>query len=1131
MDTIWSKASELYFNKYSLVEHQISSYDDFIINKLPKIINSYKIEIPEQNKMIEFEFINIEPPISDSGELLYPYDTKIRDLTYQSKLYVNIRIGSKIIEKVCIASIPTMVLSCICNLKCQLQNGIATDKKHVLIKNKECFNDIGGYFIINGNEKILKSQDRMSHNEIFVFKSKMKLSSKKLKRSITAAWSAEVRSFSEIEEPNLSATYMILSLKHSIYQELVYVDLPNFKDESVKDKKFFPIPWIVIVYLLDMGKATREETKKYIFSLISKDVHHIIDKSIDDIPEIETQNDAILYMCNLMSVDNAYIDNYTHLIKNIVKHKLFQNIKTINEKKFYFIHMTELLLLTSIQKRPVDDRDNYGKKRVDCCGMLMNNLFKSILKRTYKSITKTLEKTKNIDTINYEKEIHDKCSKLLKYSFATGNWTCNKSYGFSSIKSGVSELLNRHNYISTLSSLRRISTPTDINSRVIRPRFLHSSQLAYICPAETPEGASVGMIKNMAMMAQMSSTCPEEVILDYLKIFLKEYIVDRTIEYTKISVNGVWVYNTPCPDKIISCLRSARRSGKINHDVSISLSKCDGVRIYTDSGRLISPFFIVYNGQLKSNSEYSSFDQLMDDEVIEWLDPNESETLFISLSPWELTLEHTHSIIHPQFMLGVSASTAPFPDHNQSPRNIYQSAMGKQSLGLFCNNYMDRFDTSSHILMYPQKPLVNTQVMKLINSENLPSGQNIIVAVACYGGWNQEDSVILNQSSIDRGLFRSYNYTTYTSTNKKKMGDTETITFPDKGVKEQKIHGYNTIQSDGLPLENTPVEKRSIVIGKVWSNNISQKDLQKNRDISIVIKPNGMEENSIILKDNIKHVHYKGVGYIDKVIITTVDNNIMTKVRVRQTRIPQIGDKFASRSAQKGIMGMGFRQEDMPYSMDTGVIPDLIVNPNAFPSRMTIAQPLECLLSKLCSLLGQTGDCSPFIPNVQESITKQLEQLGFNGYGDETLINGMTGEIIPCKIFIGPTYYQRLKHMVDDKIHSRDLNGPREQLTRQPCQGKKHGGGFKIGEMETWCGVSHGASNFLIDRLVNNSDPYNIYICDYCGNTANANTESKQFECKRCNQSSKISKIKIPYAFKLLQQELMGMGMGVWYEV
>nr|QBK87548.1 MAG: DNA-directed RNA polymerase subunit beta [Marseillevirus LCMAC201] len=1276
----WWKVSKAYFDHHTFTEHQLDSYNKFIREKLPVIITGTEFEYSKDgsNYVVSFENVYVKKPefTEPSGvtRKLKPQDCRIRNLNYTCRIYTDITryvleeekiTESQTFPDVFIGAIPCMVLSDYCNLSTKDTQG--------KIKNGECPHDPGGYFIINGSEKVLMSQDRMAHNEIFVFKSKVKDTIKvpipgtDKNISLPCAWFAEVRSHSSTCEPNISTTYLKFSQKQLSKGEehRLYAELPGMKA---------PVPWPII--FMALGVTNKEDMISYVCSPDDIPMLALLLPSLDCHP-IETQEDALNYLTEYVYTTQK--DQRLPMLKRILREKMFQNVSQTHMKRFYFGHMTNQLLSTTLGRRKEDDRDHCGKKRVEIAGNLINNLFKSIWKRIIREVSNNLIKKRTSDLAQI---FFGKITNYIKPPFATGNWIATKSSS-KSCKAGISQLLNRHNYVSTLSNLRRVITPSDKNSKIIKPRHLHNSQWYFLCPAETPEGQPTGLIKNLSMLTTVSLGSSEDQIIDWLEMLnivnlmsVSEINIYKD-QSTKIFINGSWIAVTELPVELVAKLRELRREGKIDFEVSISLTK-DGIRIYTDDGRLLAPFFIVEDGQLKSLPESFTWNELIEAGVIEYLDPTELETIKHSEYPWELSSEDTHALIHPCFLLGVSASIIPFPDHNQSPRNIYQclwedepvlmsngvkkpiknvcvgdeivtfdpctfrtmsttvthaytaptsknmlqvktisghtivvtedhkmmtqrgwvkagqlqntdtlaiytgtivfvplggitetanvrigdittasknhcfiggngfcvhnSSMGKQALGIYSLDFLQRYDTCAHILCYPQKPLVNTNPMRLMCTDELPSGQNLIVAVMS-AAYNQEDSVIINQRAVDNGALRSINYTTYSESCRRKGNTIDEIKRPEKiFVKETRLQGYTKLDSDGVSRENTPLAKRDVVIGKVNSST----DLV--RDISVVVKSNGMEENAVVetakkivseLKTDDDHRVYEvyevydGSAVVDKVVLTLNEDSYRTvKVRVRQMRIPQIGDKVASRAAQKGIIGLILQPENMPFSEKTGMTPDLLMNPNAFPSRMTMGQALETFLGKACALNGAYGDCTPFEPEFKTGIVaSELSRYGFEEYGDEVMINGMTGERIPCKIFMGPTYYQRLKHMVDDKIHARNQDGPRETLTRQPVEGRKRGGGFRMGEMETWCGISHGASSFLIDRLVNNSDGYEMFVCNYCGNTAIATLKTQRFECKRCQQNTAISKIRIPYAFKLLLQELQACCIGVWFNV
>jgi len=456
-------------------------------------------------------------------------------------------------------------------------------------------------------------------------------------------------------------------------------------------------------------------------------------------------------------------------------------------------------------------------------------------------------------------------------------------------------------------------------------------------------------------------------------------------------------------------------------------------------------------------------------------------------------------------ILGVCASIIPFPDHNQSPRNTYQSAMGKQAMGVYTSNYQIRMDTLAHVLYYPQKPLVVTRALDFLHFKELPSGCNAIVAIACYTGYNQEDSVIMNQSAIDRGFFRSVFYRTYSDTCK----SGESFEIPDATIVGRRHGDYSKLDVDGIIFPGKNVLGDDIIIGKTA---LPRRAFDKDFDA------HGAE----LKKDDSTALRHSERGIIDSVILTSnEEGDSFTKVKMRAIRIPQIGDKFASRHGQKGTVGITYKQEDMPFTQE-GITPDIIVNPHAIPSRMTIGHLIECLASKVACFKGKEGDATPFQDVTVEHISNDLHALGYQKRGNEAMYNGWTGRKMETNIFLGPTYYQRLKHMVDDKIHARS-RGPLQILTRQPTEGRSRHGGLRFGEMERDCMVSHGAARFLKERLYDVSDCYSVHVCRDCGLMAQANIRQQKYLCRGCQNSTDICQVGLPYACKLLFQELMAM--------
>ena len=589
-----------------------------------------------------------------------------------------------------------------------------------------------------------------------------------------------------------------------------------------------------------------------------------------------------------------------------------------------------------------------------------------------------------------------------------------------------------------------------------------------ICPAETPEGHTCGLIKNLALMAYISVETPVTTIMgifDDMNVEAITKVDPRNIATsTKVFLNGDWYGIYSDSKNLTDQILGLRRAGQISCEISIVRDIREReIRICSDAGRVCRPLFVVENQELlirrghikklKSQEGEWVWKDFIKAGLVEFVDTDEEETIMVAMTIRDLetarqkvgthgkeaySLTYTHCEIHPSMILGVCASVIPFPDHNQSPRNTYQSAMGKQAMGIYITNYQLRMDTLAHVLYYPQKPLVTTKNMEYLHFSHLPAGQNSVVAIMCYSGYNQEDSIMMNQHAIDRGFFRSIFYRSYRATEEKKgVQMEEFFEQPNPDTCSGFRHGcYEKLEEDGLVAPGTKVSGGDIIIGKT-------------AQVQKVEQEMGDRAHQTDKKDRSIELRSSESGIIDRVMLTSNKEGFrLVKIRVRSIRIPQIGDKFSSRHGQKGTVGITYRSEDMPFTCE-GITPDLIINPHAIPSRMTIGQLIECLLGKVTSLLGDEGDATPFSsqPKVASEFSGTLHLNGYQKYCNEMLYNGHTGMPLPAKIFIGPTYYQRLKHMVDDKIHSR-ARGPVQLLTRQPAEGRARDGGLRFGEME-----------------------------------------------------------------------------------
>jgi DNA-directed RNA polymerase II subunit RPB2 len=640
-------------------------------------------------------------------------------------------------------------------------------------------------------------------------------------------------------------------------------------------------------------------------------------------------------------------------------------------------------------------------------------------------------------------------------------------------------------------------------------------------------------VLNFSLLSKVSKKTPtimiRRVIEDCKTITLTKDINLKHIKnYSSVFLNNIIIGFTQDPDSTLEEVRNLRKIGIIDNEVSVSYDIVDNdVKIFCDEGRFIRPLFTLTDNKLNIQpQEKYKWKSLIKKGLIQYVDASEIENSVIAMIPEMLEVQYNNYCeIHPCAMLGIAASMIPFSDHSQSPRNCYQSSMSKQALGMPLLSYNVRADTVLHVLHYPQKPLVHTKAAEIFGFNDMPSGINAIVAIACYSGFNQEDSVMLNFSAVQRGMFCLTSYHTIDCFEKKR--DTysfEEICMPppssDHSVKEgskeyfkRKNANYSLLDDNGIvrtrTLKGQPivVKKGDVIIGKVV--NTGNKNGEETKvDASVVIDAG--EE-----------------GVIDKVITTITPNGYkLVKVVIRVYRSPTLGDKLASRSAQKGTIGMMYKQEDMPFTA-SGVVPDIIINPCCIPSRMTINQLIECALGKECTMTGEYADATPFTQNslniadkIVERANNSIEKYGFQSQGWETMYNGMTGEMMEAKIFIGPTYYQRLKHMVDDKMHAR-AKGHVTMLTRQPLEGRAKDGGLRFGEMERDAMISHGATRFLKERLFDVSDPFQVSLCEKCGIATN-NTK----ECQSC-KGNDVKSCNLAYASKLLTQELTALGLKV----
>jgi DNA-directed RNA polymerase II subunit RPB2 len=1103
----------------------------------------------EYEVTLEFEKISIRKPtiFENNGAIhpMMPNDARLRNLTYAAPLNVDVKVTTTFIDhtrnsiresnvrifpNVHLGKIPVMVGSKYCLLH---------DQKHVHpAAMGECPEDFGGYFIIQGGERAMISMERMSENRPFVFRNG--------RGNAKEMEVVEIKCIGPDNDqvPKSNTVKMVYHPKNQLIT-MLRATIPRIKTD---------IPLVILFRALGI-LADKDICDLILGYDIDPSYDPIITESILEASSITTQEQALSWMAehtNTWSIKSQKQSN----VQDILAEELFPHIgghEMNYEKACFLAHMTRKVLWTSSQRIPTDDRDAYPNKRVDIPGFLLADLFrKTYNNRMVKDMKAALSKEihggswkatgnwteiVNINNINkiIKSTILDVC---LKSSLATGKFGSGKIGGPS--KDGVSQVLNRLNYTSAISHLRRISTPIEKTGKLIAPRKQHNTQWGYICPCETPEGHGVGVIKNMASTAVISIFSSPVTIYAFIQnlnklIPLREATIKQKHDETRVFLNGSWIGvldSKDAPD-VVDSLRKAKRAGKIHIYTGIIWKNAyKELWITTEAGRILRPVYYAptireiasdktatLKNQILSINEWNNllmWESPNERRLFEYLDAGETECAYIAMD-YDSCLKdssYTHCEIHPSIVFGTAASGIPFPDHNQSPRNAYQCAMGKQAMGVYALNYRERFDAMSHVLCYPEIPMVSPYMSKFYGAQKLPAGQNIVVAIMTYTGYNQEDSNMINRAALDRGRFRSIFYRTYKDEERKNQssGEEEKFCNPDAiETKHMKNAQYEKLADDGFVPKDTYVTPDDILIGKVVplrvpTGAILPAGAKKQRDVSKMPRNNES-------------------GYVDKIYKNrNGEGYSFVKIRMRQDRIPEIGDKFSSRHGQKGTMGMILNQEDMPQT-SSGIVPDIIINPHCIPSRMTIAQLMETLLSKIGCMTGCLGDGSPFNDVTVDNLATTLrDQFGMEPYGNEIMYNGYTGRMMETSIFIGPCYYQRLRHCSADKMHSR-ASGPLVMLTRQPAEGRAREGGLRFGEMERDCVVAHGMAEFTKERLMECSDAFSCYSCKGCGLLAVANPEESIWTCKGCGNTTEFSHINIPYATKLLLQELETMNI------
>ena len=1096
---------EALIQEKGLARQHIDSFEKFVEEDLQRIIDEVggiSVLLPDGRYQIKFGKVRLGQPqirdVSDNLIYLTPRICRISNLTYSAPIYLEMYEiksgGVKIREEVEIGSLPIMVKSKYCVL-----HGKTTEE---LAKLGEDPYDPGGYLIVNGSERVVVGLEDLAPNKILTDIKDM--GSYKLYVAKVFSSTAGYRTRVEV--------------RYRSSNEELKVYLPGVAAE---------IPFIIMVKALGLTKDVDIANEVSPFS----EVQDLLSASFEDAEGIFTEDEAILFIGNRIAhgqPEQTRRARTANLLDAILLPHLGNTSDKRIEKARYLCEMANRVLTLRLGWRTKDDKDHYGNKRLRLAGSIFATLFRAAFRRLIRDMHYTLSRSslRHIPIKPAALVTKSIITDRLSHAIATGNIGGNVV--------GVTQLLDRTNRLSTLSHLRRVQSLLSRSQPNFEARDLHPTHWGRIDPNETPEGSNCGLVKNLSMDAVLSVGADEEELKEKLYTLgvvpYEKANPELRKKAAKVFINGTPVGFSTSPKQLVKEVKRLRRGNilltKNSSEVNIAYYvyssgpyPIEEICVNCDAGRVRRPLLIVENEKPKLQRSHiemlrkgeMSWSDLIYEGIIELLDAEEEENALIALDYDEITGDTTHMEISPIFLFGVTTSVIPFAEHNQSPRNSYEAAMSKQALGYPFSNIRDMFLTRTHLLHYPQKPLVETFSINLSKIDKRPIGQNFIVAVLSHP-YNMEDALVLNKASVERGLARSTTYRVYEAeTRTYSAGDRDRIERPDPNLRGYRgDEFYVHLEEDGLISVETPVKGGDVLIGRTSPPRF----FEEYRELAM--KTPTRRDTSVALAVN-------ETGIVDAVVITEPQepSSLVIKVRVRDTRIPEVGDKFASRHGQKGVVGLLVPQEDMPFT-ESGIVPDALLNPHAIPSRMTVGHFLESMTSKAAAAEGKILSGTPFIHTPVEEVRKLLIKHGFHPAGHEVMINGITGEVMETEIFIGMVYYQRLHHMVKDKIHAR-ARGQIQLLTHQPTEGRARGGGLRFGEMERDCLVGHGAARLLLDRLLEKSDKTVVYICETCGHIGYLDARRRQYVCPICGPNAKLSAVSMSYAFKLLLQELTSM--------
>ena len=1060
-----------YLENHSLVESNVVSFNNFIDFRIQEIVDEIAETIDNEDFEIKLGKIEVGKPVvieaDGSTSLLTPAEARLRNLTYSAPISVEISVkkddfhDSEVVE---IGRIPVMVGSKVCNI-----HGM---KPEELVDNYIDPMDPGGYFIIKGNERVMVMAEDLAENQPF------------------------------IENDSKGVLNLKLFSSKGTYRIPTYIKEDKEGIFEMSFSRFKGLP--VVVVLKALGLLKESEIAQY----IGMETDSLI-VNLYEYTNIDNSEDAMMYIAEKLALQGTKKEILSRVRQRIDSY-LFPHIGVSKEdrmtKAITICKLIKQYLITKANPVLTTDKDHYANKRVRLSGDLLATLFRVNLGILLRDIQYSLQKSVKRRKFFSIKVLAKSTlfSHRVESSIATGSWTGERS--------GITQNMQKTNYLDTISQLQRVSSMLPSDQENFLARTLHPTHYGRFCPIETPEGTEIGLRKNLAITSRVST----RVALDeskFLKDLEKIGMERNGVNGVDVFLNGRFIGAVENHVDFIRSIREKRRTGELPQQLNVrDASEMKMVAITTEPGRVLRPLIIADNGVSRLKDEHlvrieqneMKWEDLIKQGIIEYLDAAEEENSLVALFSEELTPNHTHLEIDPIDLMGVVTALVPYGNHDQSSRLNRGSKTQKQALGLYAANYLARLDTDVNILQYPQKSIVRSFVADTLKT--YPAGQNLVVAIMPYEGYNMEDALVMNKGSLDRGVGRSFFYRPYSAVEMNYAGGLR----DEIGIIDKDVSGYRTeetykhLEADGIVYPEAHVDETEVLIGKTSP----PKFLSESREISVRTK----KESSVSMRQEEK-------GIVEAVFITEdTESNRIVQVKTRDLRIPEIGDKYATSHGQKGVLGAVVPEENVPFTA-SGIKPDIMFNPHGLPSRMTVGYLLELIAGKVGCLKGDVVDGTSFSGTSKDEIENMLHNMGFRFDGKETMYNGITGKRMQSKIFVGNLYYLKLKYMVGNKIHGR-ASGKVALLTRQPVEGRSRGGALRLGEMEQQALVAHGASLLLKERY--DSDKVTLPICTECGSIGVDDNLRNKVSCPVCN-SEEMEPVEVSYAFKLLLEELQGL--------